>query len=225
VTRSKTVTSSETVTVPETEALAAIEVPYRKGELRIPNTIVFGLYPLLEPYERLVYEQCYLYTHGFNRNPWLVNMKALQNDLHLSESTLLRTIGKLELKGLVVRRGAKHSGANHERGTLIQVNLPKVVGGPETVTGSQKVTVRETDTVPERDMRKKHERQERKAHVAVAPAPELSVYDIRRIAARFRELHHGESDYTKDRLRGDVRTALIGEGREPDDRLIDEAIG
>jgi hypothetical protein len=44
-------------------------------------------------------------------------------------------------------------------------------------------------------------------------------------AARFRELHHGESDYTKDRLRADVRTALIGEGREPHDRLIDDAIG
>jgi hypothetical protein len=70
------------------------------------------------------------------------------------------------------------------------------------------------------------ERKDKKAPVAVAPAPDsFSVYDIRRIAARFRELHHGESDYTRERLRADVRTALIGEGREPDERLIDEAIG
>jgi hypothetical protein len=60
---------------------------------------------------------------------------------------------------------------------------------------------------------------------AVVIETAISVYDIRRIAARFRELHHGESDYTKENLRADVRTALIGEGREPDDRLIDEAIG
>jgi hypothetical protein len=64
-----------------------------------------------------------------------------------------------------------------------------------------------------------------RAPVAVAPAPVISVYDIRKIAARFRELHHGEVDYTKDRLRADVRTALIGEGHEPDERLIGEAIG
>jgi hypothetical protein len=60
---------------------------------------------------------------------------------------------------------------------------------------------------------------------AVVVESAISVYDVRRIAARFRELHHGESDYTKESLRADVRTALIGEGREPDDRLIDEAIG
>jgi hypothetical protein len=54
---------------------------------------------------------------------------------------------------------------------------------------------------------------------------EIVAYDVRKIAARLRDLHHGESDYTKDRLCADVRTALIGEGREPDERLIDEAIG
>jgi hypothetical protein len=48
---------------------------------------------------------------------------------------------------------------------------------------------------------------------------------LKRFAARVCELPPGESDYTKERLRADVRTALIGEGREPDDRLIDEAIG
>jgi hypothetical protein len=65
----------------------------------------------------------------------------------------------------------------------------------------------------------------KEAPVAVAPAPVLSVYDVRTIAARFREVHHGEPDYTRDRLRDDVRTVLIGEGREPDERLINEAIG
>jgi hypothetical protein len=64
-----------------------------------------------------------------------------------------------------------------------------------------------------------------KAPVAIAPAHELNVYDVRKIAARFRELHHGELNYTRDRLKADVWTALIGEGREPDERLIDEAIG
>jgi hypothetical protein len=53
----------------------------------------------------------------------------------------------------------------------------------------------------------------------------LTVYDVRTIAQRFRELHKGEPDYTKERLRADVRTAMIGEGLEPDEKLIEDAIG
>jgi hypothetical protein len=74
-------------------------------------------------------------------------------------------------------------------------------------------------------MKENMKEKEKAAHVAVAPAPDFSVYDVRKIAARFRELHHGEAAYTRERLKADVRTSLIGEGREPDDRLIDEAIG
>jgi len=53
----------------------------------------------------------------------------------------------------------------------------------------------------------------------------LSVYDIRRIVARLSEAHRGEASYTRERLRSDVYAALIGEGREPDDHLIEAAIG
>jgi DNA-binding Lrp family transcriptional regulator len=171
--------------------------------------------------------RCYLYTHGFGRNPWVLNLKAIAGELNLSDKTVLRAIASLERDGLVNRIAAKHTGTNVERGTLLQVNLPNVVGAPQSVTDPQSVTPSQSVTDPQSDMRnKRHERQERKAPVAAAPAPDvLSVYDVRRIAARFQELHRGEADYTRERLRSDVCTALIGEGREPDDPLVDEAIG
>jgi hypothetical protein len=69
-------------------------------------------------------------------------------------------------------------------------------------------------------MKKKKEKHE-KAPDAVAPA---DVYEVRKIAARVREVHQGQSGYTSEAFRADVRTALIGAGREAEDETIDEAI-
>src|SRR5438094_3735485 len=38
-----------------------------KGELRVPNTINFGLFPTLAPFAKAVYYQLYLLAHGFKR--------------------------------------------------------------------------------------------------------------------------------------------------------------
>ena len=68
---------------------------------------------------------------------------------------------------------------------------------------------------------KYHVKTHEKAPVADAPA---DVYEVRRIAARVREIHHGEIGYTPERFRADVSMALVGAGREADDETIDEAI-
>ena len=38
-----------------------------KGELRVPNTISFGLFPTLDPFAKAVYFQLYLFAYGFKR--------------------------------------------------------------------------------------------------------------------------------------------------------------
>ena len=39
-----------------------------KGELRVPNTISFSLFPMLEPYAKAVYYQLFVLSHGFRRS-------------------------------------------------------------------------------------------------------------------------------------------------------------
>jgi hypothetical protein len=73
-------------------------------------------------------------------------------------------------------------------------------------------------------MKKKEKRHIETALVADAPAPDM--YAIRTIAVRFREIHRNQPDYTRERLKTDVLTALLGDGHaDVADALIEEAIG
>jgi hypothetical protein len=54
-----------------TVAPHAAVAPYAvvRGELRVPNTINFNLFPTLDPFARAVYYQLFLLSHGFHRDP------------------------------------------------------------------------------------------------------------------------------------------------------------
>ena len=45
-----------------------------KGELRVPNTLNFSLFPTLDPFARAVYYQLFLLSHGFRRDTCLVSL-------------------------------------------------------------------------------------------------------------------------------------------------------
>lgn len=51
-----------------------------------------------------------------------------------------------------------------------------------------------------------------------------TVYEIRLVAARIYEKHRGDSKYSRENLKQDLRTAITGLGQEFDDSLVDEAI-
>jgi hypothetical protein len=53
---------------------------------------------------------------------------------------------------------------------------------------------------------------------------ELGVYEVRTIAARLFEVHRDDAGFDHDRLRTLVRDALIGQGREPDASVIEDAL-
>ncbi len=48
-----------------------------KGELRIPNTINFSLFPTLDPFAKAVYYQLFLLSHGFKKDTCLINLPTL----------------------------------------------------------------------------------------------------------------------------------------------------
>jgi len=199
-----------------------LAVEAKRGHLRVPNHIIFNLLPQLELAERAVYIELYAWTHGFGEAERRLSIAKLCKSLRIDYKRFIRIVTELTSKGLVEMNKRVIDGPRDDRGTIFRVFEPLVIG-----TDGGAPTPGAAPTVGAKPIMKgKSEKHEEKAPVALAPVPGvLSVYDVRTIAARFRELHHGEADYTKERLKSDVRTALIGEGREPDERLIDDAIG
>jgi hypothetical protein len=220
--------AGQTLSAPLTLPGARLEVDPVPGYLQLSNTLVDGILARLDPYEQSVYLRLYRLSHGNQRDTCTVSYDVLAQRTSVSRRQCFRAIERLEALGLIERVpvvGRARGGA-----TLYRVAEVPIVGRRGSAQQAPDATQARGDQqapgAHRAHMKDFMKDKEKKAHVAAAPAPEsLSVYDVRKIAARFRELHHGESDYTKDRLRADVRTALIGEGRESDDRLIDEAIG
>ena len=107
-----------------------IQVPYKDGELRIPNWIVYHLYPLLELDERAVYQELYLWTWGFGISERRLSQRKLCQSLRTTDKTLTRILGELAKKGLIEIGEALHTGPRSERGTLFQVHRPDVIPTP-----------------------------------------------------------------------------------------------
>ena len=102
-----------------------------KGELRIPNTINFSLFPTLDPFAKAVYYQLFLLSHGFRKDTCLINLPTLARLVLMSQRKVQNTIAYLESRGLLKRIGSKLGG--EKRGNYYQVLIPENVppGSPE----------------------------------------------------------------------------------------------
>jgi hypothetical protein len=111
-----------------------------KGELRVPNTINFSLFPTLDPFAKAVYYQLYLLSHGFRRDTCVVGLAKLAKSVLMSQRKVQDTILYLEKRGLIRRLRAILGGPS--KGNVYQVPMPSA----ETAPGS---TVANDTTVAE----------------------------------------------------------------------------
>src|SRR5437773_2458341 len=93
-----------------------------KGELRVPNTINFRLFPTLEPFAKAVYYQLFLLSHGFRRDTCVVGLAKLAKSVLMSQRKVQDTITYLETRGLVKRIRMVLGGPS--KGGVYQVPLP-----------------------------------------------------------------------------------------------------
>src|SRR5881396_1720306 len=101
---------------------ATVERPATvKGELRIPNTINFRLFPTLEPFAKAVYYQLFLLSHGFRRDTCVVGLAKLAKSVLMSQRKVQDTIVYLETRGLIKRLRAVLGGPY--KGSVYQVPL------------------------------------------------------------------------------------------------------
>jgi hypothetical protein len=93
-----------------------------KGELRVPNTINFSLFPTLDPFAKAVYYQLFLLSHGFKRDTCIVGLSKLSKSVMMSQRKVQDTINYLEKRGLIKRLRAILGGPM--KGNVYQVFLP-----------------------------------------------------------------------------------------------------
>src|SRR6266581_8699562 len=93
-----------------------------KGELRVPNTINFSIFPTLKPFAKAVYYQLFLLSHGFRRDTCIVGLVKLAKSVLMSLRKVQDTITYLEKRGLIKRLGANLGGPS--KGSIYQVPLP-----------------------------------------------------------------------------------------------------
>jgi hypothetical protein len=184
------------------------EVKTKRGFLQLPNTIIFSVYPLLRPDERVVYEELFLFTHGFGQNPGIVSRQKVCARIGFDDKRLRRTIGKLEAKGLVRRLGFETGGAKEGRGTLFDVVVPGTPGAGTPGTRTPGPRPRGSEPSMKENMKENMK---------------ADVYEIRKIAARLFEIYRDRAGYTHADLERDVRAALDSQGIAYDDVLVAQA--
>jgi DNA-binding transcriptional MocR family regulator len=179
------------------------------GYLQIPNRIADHLLPLLAPHSQLVYFRLYRLSWGFGKTFCTVSLPKLAEKTQLSQSSVQRAIADLESKGLL-RKSQRIFGKSRAQGVTYEV----VTGTslvPETSLVRRTSLVRETNN--------KYLKENIKSDIQENP-----VYEVRKIAARLREINLNAPGYTLERLRADVRTAVDGQGLDVDEAVFDEAL-
>src|SRR5688572_26139385 len=99
-----------------------------KGELRVPNTINFSLFPTLDPFAKAVYYQLFLLSHGFKRDRCIVGLAKLATAVLMSLRKVQDTVAYLEKRGLIKRLGSALGGSL--KGNIYQVMLPRTDTAP-----------------------------------------------------------------------------------------------
>jgi len=116
-----------------------------KGELRIPNTINFSLFPTLDPFAKAVYYQLFLLSHGFRKDTCLINLPTLARLVLMSQRKVQNTIVYLESRGLIKRIGSKLGG--EKRGNYYQVLIPEDAPPSNPIIPPENCDENETDCI------------------------------------------------------------------------------
>ena len=185
-----------------------------RGYTKIPNAVLDELLQTLSAPEQLVYLRLFRLSHGFDRDTCSVGYITLGKATNQGRATVMRAVDRLVHRRLVERV---------DEGGGKVANTYRVLAPGIPAVSIPRASMPAKSTVPAATPMKRKEIKETVDSAPVAPAPDLSIWDIRKIAARLVEANKGR-DYPRENLLADVRTALIGEGREVDEGVIAEAL-
>jgi hypothetical protein len=115
-----------------------------KGELRVPNTVNFSLFPTLDPFAKALYYQLFLLSHGFQRDTCIIGLAKLARSVVMSQRKVQDTILYLERRRLIKRVASVLGGPS--KGNIYQVLLPATVAPGATVTSDARLAASTTSS-------------------------------------------------------------------------------
>jgi hypothetical protein len=118
-----------------------------KGELRVPNTVNYSLFPTLDPFAKAVYYQLFLLSHGFRRDTCIVGLSKLSKSVLMSQRKVQDTINYLERRGLIKRLRAILGGP--AKGNVYQVMVPAAETASDTTVEEDASAAGDATTAPD----------------------------------------------------------------------------
>jgi hypothetical protein len=112
-----------------------------RGHLRVPNEILYNIFPSLKPSEAIVLLRLYALSHGFQKNTCTVSLDKLASGSNLSRTQTRVCVRSLERKRFIKSRGTDNTNSQkHMRGLHFEVNLPSPIradSAPHTKSASR----------------------------------------------------------------------------------------
>ncbi len=95
-----------------------------RGHLRVPNEILYNIFPSLKPSEAIVLLRLYALSHGFQKNTCTVSLDKLASGCNLSRTQTRVCVRSLERKRFIKSRGTDNTNSQKDlRGLHFEVNL------------------------------------------------------------------------------------------------------
>ncbi len=118
-----------------------------KGELRVPNTVNYSLFPTLDPFAKAVYYQLFLLSHGFKRDTCIIGLSKLSKSVLMSQRKVQDTISYLERRGLIKRLQAILGGP--AKGNVYQVMVPASETASDTTVAEDAPVAGDVTSAPD----------------------------------------------------------------------------
>jgi len=113
--------------VRDTEIVPRAGIAPVRGHLRLPNEILYTIFPTLKPSEAIVLLRLYALSHGFQKNTCTVSLDKLASGCNLSRTQTRVCVRNLERKRLIKGQGMDNTNSQKElRGLHFEIKLPSV---------------------------------------------------------------------------------------------------
>jgi hypothetical protein len=119
--------------VRDAEIASHAETTPVRGHLRVPNEVLYNVFPTLKPSEAIVLLRLYALSHGFQKNTCTVSLDRLASGCNLSRTQTRVCVRSLERKRLIKSQGIDNTNSQKDlRGLHIEVKLPSATRAEST---------------------------------------------------------------------------------------------
>jgi hypothetical protein len=167
----------------------AVSTPVR-GHLRLPNEILYNIFPTLKPSEAIVLLRLYALSHGFQKNTCTVSLDKLANGCNLSRTQTRVCVRNLERKKLIKGQGIDNTNSQKElRGLHFEIKLPSATRA-ETAPPVKSAPYAETAPNKEKTL-KENTQTQGKPVVGVRVGSKFTIEECRKYAKHLQSTGQG----------------------------------